>query len=108
MSAAIEFWCAALDYRPARPPSDDWAILVPREGSGQQLSIKLVASEPLPKQRHHLDLYAVDQAAEVQRLLELGAVEIEWDYEQDADYVVLEDVDGNRFCVIDAGDAAFG
>ena len=25
---AIEFWCDALDYRPLREPSDDWAILI--------------------------------------------------------------------------------
>jgi catechol 2,3-dioxygenase-like lactoylglutathione lyase family enzyme len=106
LDAAIRFWCGALDYLPHPGSIDvDWAILVPREGKGQQLAIKLVTSETLPKQRHHLDLYAADQTAEVDRLIGLGAQTVEWDYEPDADYVVLADPDGNRFCVIDAGEA---
>ncbi len=60
----------------------------------------------IPVQDHprmHLDLYAVDQAAEVERLVGLGARKVEcWDgYTQDSDFIVLEDTEGNRFCVID-------
>ncbi len=52
----------------------------------------------------HLDLYASDQEAEVERLLGLGAERVEWDlYPSDPDFVVLADPDGNRFCVIDKG-----
>ena len=40
---AIEFWTQALDYRPLREPSPDWAILVPRQGQGVQLAIKEAA-----------------------------------------------------------------
>jgi len=54
--------------------------------------------------RIHLDLYADDQQAEVRRLIALGAREVDWDdYPADADWIVLEDTEGNRFCVIDAG-----
>lgn len=96
---AVAFWSEALGYVPKREPSDDWASLVPREGEGVQLSLMLVTS-PAPH-RHHLDLLADDQQAEVQRLLDLGAARVEdWDYEEDADYVVLEDPDGNPFCVV--------
>jgi hypothetical protein len=53
------------------------------------------------RDRHHLDLYADDQQAEIERLLALGAFPVvDWVYESDADYVVLEDPDGNRFCVV--------
>ena len=55
---AIRFWCEALDYETSLRAESDWAILVPREGPGQRISIKLVTSDPLPRQRHHLDLYA--------------------------------------------------
>jgi catechol 2,3-dioxygenase-like lactoylglutathione lyase family enzyme len=95
---AIEFWTSALDYRPLREPDDDWATLVPRDGDGPRLAIKLATSTG--PRRHHLDLYADDQTAEVDRLLTLGAQRVDWDYETDADYVVLEDPDGNRFCVV--------
>ena len=100
---AIRFWTAALDYRPLREPEDDWAILVPVSGSGPQLALKRVGSDPRTHRRHHLDLYAHDQRVEVERLLALGATRVEWRYEDDADYVVLADPDGNRFCVVDKG-----
>jgi catechol 2,3-dioxygenase-like lactoylglutathione lyase family enzyme len=100
MSRAIRFWSDALDYRPRDEPDSDWAVLVPRLGTGPQLAIKLVSSDARTHQRHHLDLYASDQTAEVERLLSLGAQPVEWEYEADADYVVLEDPDGNRFCVV--------
>jgi len=97
---AISFWCAALRYRPLRPPSEDWAILVPADGEGQQMAITLVSSDPASHQRHHLDLYASDRASEVERLLALGARRVDWRYPEGADYVVLADPDGNTFCVV--------
>ncbi len=74
---AIEFWCQALDYNPLREPSADWAILIPAQGDGPQLAISEVSSnhESSRRRRHHLDLYALDQAAEVERLLSIGASE---------------------------------
>jgi catechol 2,3-dioxygenase-like lactoylglutathione lyase family enzyme len=103
---AVEFWCAALHYHPLRKPSPDWAILVPAEGSGQQMAIKLVTSHAASHQRHHLDLYAGDQQAEVQRLVGLGASQVPWNYPPGADYVVLADPDGNTFCVVQKVDLA--
>src|SRR5262245_10978808 len=50
----IEFWSAALGYRPLREPSGDWAILVPNEGQGAQLAITQVSSLADSHQRHHL------------------------------------------------------
>ncbi|WP_285116110.1 VOC family protein [Leifsonia sp. fls2-241-R2A-40a] len=100
---AVTFWTAALGYRPRSEPDVDWALLEPVDGDGVQLALKLVGSEANPSPRHHLDLYADDQAAEVERLVALGAAHVEWDYEEGADYVVLADPDGNRFCVVAAG-----
>lgn len=95
---AIDFWTQALNYRLRNEPDEDWAVLVPQEGPGVQLALDLVDSERA--RRHHLDLYAEDQAAEVERLLALGATRVDWRYEPGADYVVLADPDGNRFCVV--------
>lgn len=98
------FWTAALDLVARDEESDDFRLLRPRDGVGPNISLDMHHSEgPLPP-RLHLDLYAEDQAAEVQRLLALGATEIHWDRRPpDADYVILADPEGNRFCVIDAG-----
>ena len=52
--------------------------------------------------RVHLDLYTSDQTGEVDCLLGLGASRVDWhDYPDGADFVVLADTEGNRFCVID-------
>ena len=98
------FWSAALDYVPREGDDDTFALLRPRSGDGPNVSLDRVRSElPIPP-RIHLDLYADDQAAEVQRLLGLGATEVHWDKRPpDADYVILADPEGNRFCVIDGG-----
>lgn len=98
---AVKFWCAALDYKPREAPSVDWAVLVPENGSGVQIALDLADTPVIPgRPRHHLDLYAKDQPAEVGRLLSLGATRVERDYPAGADFVVLADPDGNRFCVI--------
>jgi catechol 2,3-dioxygenase-like lactoylglutathione lyase family enzyme len=101
---AMAFWAAALDFEPRYDPEPDWVILQPRDGIGPNLSLNLGESRPEPFPHIHLDLYAQDQAAEVERLLGLGARRVQdWPYpDEEHDFVVLEDPDGNRFCVIDA------
>ena len=96
---AVEFWMAALDFEPRDAEyDDDWVVLVPHDRGGMQFALQQVSSERA--HRHHLDLYAPDRETEAMRLIALGATRVEnWDYEDDADYTVLEDPDGNRFCV---------
>ena len=99
-----EFWTAALNYVPREGDADDFALLRPRDGIGPNVSLDRVRSTLQIPPRIHLDLYADDQAAEVARLIGLGATEVHWDKRPpDADYIILADPEGNRFCVIDAG-----
>ena len=99
-----EFWTAALGYVPRAENDDDFVLLRPKDGIGPNLSLDRVRSTVQVPPRIHLDLYATDQAAEVQRLIALGATEVHWDKRPpDADYVILADPEGNRFCVVDAG-----
>jgi predicted enzyme related to lactoylglutathione lyase len=98
------FWEAALDYVRREGESDDFMLLRPRNGVGPNVSLDQVRSSLQIPPRIHLDLYAEDQAAEVARLIALGATEVHWDKRPpDADYVILADPEGNRFCVVDAG-----
>lgn len=98
VARAVRFWSAALHYKLKGAPSADWAILIPVEGDGAQISLSKVSS---PKaRRHHIDLFTDDQEAEVKRLIGLGATRKEWMYPPEADYVVLQDPDGNPFCVV--------
>jgi predicted enzyme related to lactoylglutathione lyase len=96
------FWSEALDYVPRdEEPGDDFVVLRPREGGGPNLSLDEHAAPRSLPPRIHLDLYADDQAAEVERLMALGARRVHWDKRPaDADYVILEDPEGNRFCVV--------
>jgi catechol 2,3-dioxygenase-like lactoylglutathione lyase family enzyme len=99
-----EFWAAALDYVPRAETGDDFVLLRPRNGVGPNVSLDRARSTLQVPPRIHLDLYAQDQAAEVRRLIALGATEVHWDKRPpDADYVILADPEGNRFCVVDAG-----
>jgi Glyoxalase-like domain len=71
-------------------------------GFGPHLSLDQVRSSLQIPPRLHLDLYTDDQAHEVERLIALGATEVHWDKRPpDADYVILADPEGNRFCVVD-------
>lgn len=107
VARAAAFWMEALGYVPREEMEDTWAVLVPAEGTGAQLSLGHSETPVQEFPRIHLDLYAgdaADQAAEVERLVSLGAQRVAWDlYPDDADFVVLADPDGNRFCVIDTG-----
>lgn len=102
----LDFWAAALDYVPRRAPDDDFVILEPRDGAGPNISLDRVPSSVQVPPRIHLDLYSERQEEDVARLLRLGASRVEWSRRPaDADYVILADPEGNRFCVVDAAGA---
>lgn len=105
---AVAFWRQALGYVPRHGgigPVDDFAVLVPADGQGPALALDTSESPVQDVPRVHLDLYTdspAEQAAEVERLVSLGAVRVEWDlYPDSPDFVVLADTEGNRFCVVD-------
>ena len=103
LARQVEFWCAALDYVPRDDePDDDFVLLRPRNGSGPNVSLDKHHSKLSIPPRIHLDLYTVDQPGEVARLRSLGATDVHWDkMPADADFVIMADPEGNRFCVID-------
>jgi predicted enzyme related to lactoylglutathione lyase len=97
------FWTAALGYVARESDADDFALLYPPDRNGPNVSLDRVRSALQIPPRIHLDLYADDQSAEVERLKALGATEVHWDKRPaDADYVIMADPEGNRFCVVDA------
>jgi hypothetical protein len=102
---AAEFWGRALGYVPRDAVVDEtFVVLAPPDGVGQNVSLMLSETPVQEKPRVHLDLYTAEPAREIERLLELGASHVDWrDYPPDADFTVLADTEGNRFCVIDKG-----
>lgn len=88
------FWASALEYA---PQPDNPAFLVPRGQQGPRIHLD-------QDDRTHLDLWVdteEEQLAEVDRLISLGASRVDWEYPEDADFVVLADPSGTLFCVID-------
>lgn len=108
-SKTLEFWKQALGYVLREGPDEEgWAVLVDPAGIGINLSFQQV-SEPRSgnRGRLHIDLYAEDQQAEVERLVSIGASRYPWAYEADADYIVLADPDDNLFCVVSKARSAW-
>jgi catechol 2,3-dioxygenase-like lactoylglutathione lyase family enzyme len=95
------FWKEALGYVPRAPATDGWLVLRDPRGRGPNLSLQARERTRRCRSWLHLDLYTAEQAAEVDRLIELGARPYPWRYPPGADYVVLEDPDGNLFCVVE-------
>jgi hypothetical protein len=97
-----KFWAAALGYERRQVVADDFAQVVAPEGSGPSISFDRYRGADRVPPRIHLDLFTDDQAGEVARLEGLGARQVHWDRRPpDADYVIMEDPEGNRFCVVD-------
>ncbi|MDR2101013.1 MAG: hypothetical protein LBP43_00405 [Treponema sp.] len=96
----IDFWKNALHYHLREAPTEDWAVLTDPEGKGPNVSFQKREKKKEKRNWMHLDLYTDNQKDEVARLIQIGARKYPWRYPEDADYVVLEDPDGNLFCVV--------
>jgi catechol 2,3-dioxygenase-like lactoylglutathione lyase family enzyme len=96
----VDFWQKALGYVPREPASDGWCVLRDPAGKDPNLSFQAREAQRPGRNWIHLDLYTDNQTREVARLEALGARQYPWRYRVGADFVVLEDPDGNLFCVV--------
>ena len=107
-SRVARFWAAALDGYEILPyddqeiarlaalgltPETDPVVMV--EGPGTRLCFHLRCGERPARNRVHLDIAADDRKEEVARLISLGATFVR----ETADYTVLNDPEGNNFCI---------
>ena len=126
--AQAEFWAAALGYVVQPPPSghDSWpdflrelgvpeersndrSALVDPDGAGPRVFLQKVPEPRTVKNRVHLDVQVgaglgpderpARVAAEVDRLLCLGATRLRSYEEMGEHWVVMQDPEGNEFCV---------
>ncbi len=101
----LAFWQEALRYVPREPSDGSWVVLRDPEGKGPNISLQRISERRSGKRsRLHLDLYTNDKKGEVERLIQIGATRYPWRYRPGADFVVLEDPDGNLFCVVQVVD----
>jgi predicted enzyme related to lactoylglutathione lyase len=99
------FWADVLDYRVLGREKDGSVEIGPAEGFGGPAPTLVfgAVADPTPgKLRLHIDLNPTDrdQDAELERLLELGAVRADVGQTGDEGWHVLADPEGNEFCLL--------
>ena len=117
VAAQARWWAEVLDWRVAYEASDevvlvpphafDPARVPPRAERGPGLVFVPVPEGKTIKNRLHLDLAPGpddDHAAEVERLLRLGAARVDGGQPDVAAFAVLADPEGNEFCVLSPRD----
>lgn len=117
VAAQSRWWAAALGWVVAYEADDEVAVVpphamtesdrVPVEERTPGLVFVPVPEGKAVKNRLHLDLApraGDDQAAEVQRLIDLGATHVDVGQDSDSSWVVLADPEGNEFCVLSPRD----
>jgi catechol 2,3-dioxygenase-like lactoylglutathione lyase family enzyme len=102
-----KFWQEVLGWRLEAGPEANEVVLEPPKGSPEDgvapdLLFLRVPEHKSGKNRLHIDLRPVDQAAEVARLEALGARRADVGQGPEVTWVVLADPDGNEFCVLRA------
>lgn len=121
------FWIEVLQYRLADPPDgfaswpdysasvaaepgERWSRIVDPEGRGPSLLFHRVPERKVSKNRVHIDIRvrppgASDEIArplveaETRRLVALGATHVRTDDDESDYYAVMQDPEGNEFCV---------
>ena len=111
-ASLARFWAQAVDGYQVAPyddaelarlremgvndPEDDPGVMVePPEPGQPRLYFQKVPESKRVKNRVHLDLKATDPAAEVARLIGLGATKLH----DGESWITLRDPEGNEFCV---------
>jgi hypothetical protein len=116
--ALATFWALALGYveQPPPPGFDTWedfgaandippermgdygAVIDP-DGAGPRLLFLKVPEPKTAKNRMHMDVVVEDRDAHVALLVEAGGKAIDSRSEMGGEWTVMEDPEGNEFCV---------
>jgi hypothetical protein len=96
-----DFWCAVLGWQVMEEDGEGISI-APPDGSSPTIDVFAVPEGKTVKNRLHFDLRAdgLTTAEELERLLALGARRADVGQGADVSWVVLEDPEGNEFCLL--------
>ena len=99
------FWSGALGYVNVGSAGQYVALLPPPGLNAPKLLLQHVAEPKVAKNRMHLDIESPDIETEAARLTALGARRVCADAysEHGTTWVLMEDPEGNEFCVCDGG-----
>lgn len=95
-----KFWAKALD---GYSVDAEWAMVL-KSDSGPTIYFQTVPERKSVKNRVHLDLAVEDREAEVKRLKALGAKALQEMDEGGYQWTIMQDPEGNEFCVTQAAD----
>ncbi len=103
--ALARFWCAVLDFGVLAEEADGAVEIGPRSGFGGPVPTLVLSPSLDPRARKlplHLDVSPTDrdQAAELRRLLALGAQPADVGQSGQESWHVLADPEGNEFCLL--------
>jgi catechol 2,3-dioxygenase-like lactoylglutathione lyase family enzyme len=94
------FWATALGYEEVPPEEAGWVMIADPTGSGPSLYFAPVPEPKVVKNRAHLDIGPeTTMAAEVERLVGAGASAVETLRHDTWAWTVMQDPEGNEFCV---------
>ncbi|MFF1647021.1 VOC family protein [Streptomyces sp. NPDC058240] len=99
LPSLARFWCQVLDWQLLFEAEDEIVI------GADKSACPGITFVPVPegktvKNRLHIDLAPDDLHAEVERIIGLGARRADIGQQPDVSWVVLEDPEGNEFCVL--------
>jgi predicted enzyme related to lactoylglutathione lyase len=95
-----EFWAAALGYTTL----GSYVMLVDEAGAQPKLLLQRGPEAKTVKNRMHFDIECLDVHGEASRPERLGAVRVDGPVsEHGSTWVVMNDPEGNEFCVRDGG-----
>ena len=104
------FWAEALNYQPIpAEPGADWAVLIDPDRVGPMVFFHRVPEAKAVKNRVHIDVLVAEGLpkedtrplveAEVRRLCQYGANHVRTDEEAAEYFAVMQDPEGNEFCI---------
>ena len=97
--ALARFWAAVLEHQIVFEDDDEVAVVKDKQSPPALLFVKNDDVKSV-KNRIHIDLNPTDQAAEVERIMALGATRADVGQTGEETWVVLADPEGNEFCVL--------
>ncbi|MFF3455970.1 VOC family protein [Streptomyces sp. NPDC002730] len=99
LPALARFWSQVLDWKVVFEAEDE-IVIGADESALPGITFVPVGERKTVKNRLHIDLTPDDQAAEVERIIGLGARRADVGQRPKDTWVVLADPEGNEFCVL--------
>jgi predicted enzyme related to lactoylglutathione lyase len=102
LERSARFWSQTLGFTAGPASGGPYRTLVPEDGQGIEVLLQRTGDDKRQKNRVHLDLRTADLAAEVGRVVDLGATLVTEQpvVEGGLRWHILADPDGNEFCVL--------